>query len=49
MFKINDYTDADGYDPTDLAWGMFKNTGNPAYYLLYHDLIEEDEEDERRR
>jgi len=22
----------------DLAWEMFKKTGNAGYYLLYHDL-----------
>ncbi len=49
MFEPNDYTGLDGYEPTDLAWGMFESTGNPAYYLLYHDLIEQDEEEERRR
>jgi len=25
----------------DLAWEMFKETGNAGYYLLYHDLKNE--------
>jgi len=22
----------------DLAWKLFQKTGNPGYYMLYHDL-----------
>ena len=26
----------------DLAWNMFKNSGNPAHYLLYKRLSSDD-------
>lgn len=34
------------------SWGMFTLTGNPAYYLLYKNITEEDglsEEEKQRR
>lgn len=29
---------------SDTSWGMFALTGNPAYYLLYRNLLMEDDE-----
>ncbi len=34
-------------DDIDLAWQLFKKTGQPAYYSLYKRLTEEDEHKNR--
>lgn len=30
---------------TELAWEMFRKTGNISYYMLYHDLKRKEEKE----
>ena len=30
-----------GDDPIDCAWGLFQNTGDVGFYLLYRRLVDE--------
>lgn len=37
------------YDPIGLAWGLFKESGDPRFYLLYKDLQTVEEKKRERR
>lgn len=52
MFKdVNGYmdgftgNDVSQLDPAWLSWGLFSESGNPGYYLLYKSLLDEDTEE----
>ena len=32
-------------NPAWLSWGLFKESGNPGYYLLYKSITEENNEE----
>ena len=32
-------------NPAWLSWGLFRESGNPAYYLLYKSITEENDEE----
>lgn len=37
------YFDDDGDLSSGLAWTLFSLSGEPGYYMLYHDLVKGDE------
>lgn len=52
MFKdVNGLMSGDGFgepfDPAMISWGLFENSGNPCYYLLYRDLLESEEDKDK--
>jgi hypothetical protein len=52
MFKdVNGLMSGDGFgepfDPAMISWGLFENSGNPCYYLLYKDLLESEEDKDK--
>ena len=52
MFKdVNGLMGGNGFgepfDPAMISWGLFAESGNPCFYLLYKDLFDEEEEKEK--
>ena len=52
MFKdVNGLMCGDGFgepfDPAMISWGLFAESGNPCFYLLYKDLFDEEDEKEK--